>query len=102
MATPAKLILHHQTKVQCYLPVFMWPGREADNEHMHNQNLKSACLSFCQSQKLEIVSSSGFSCNQLKALKEHTGSFSRYVVPKAIKGILPALSPIRNNDITNK
>lgn len=77
MATPAKFILHHQTQAQCYLPIRMWPVREADNEHKHSQNLKSACLSSCQPRKLEIVSSSGFSRNQLKALREYTASFSR-------------------------
>lgn len=45
MPTPAKFILHHQTQVQCYLPIRMWLGREAHNEHIHSQNLKSAWLS---------------------------------------------------------
>lgn len=77
MATPAKYILHHQAQAQCCLPIHMWPGREADNEHTRSQKLKSECLSSCQPWKLEIVSSFRFSHNQLEPLKEYTGSFSR-------------------------
>lgn len=45
MPTPAKFILHQQTQVQHYFPIRMQPGREAHNEHIHSQNLKSAQLS---------------------------------------------------------
>lgn len=53
-------------------------------------------LEFLPAKQPEIVSSSSFSCKQLKALGKHTGSFSRnedMQFPRLLRGLLlPPLS----------
>lgn len=104
--TPVKLILLHQTQAQYYLSVHLWPGRETDNEHTHSQKLKSVYLSSCQPQILETVSSSDFSCKQLKSLRECARSFSRNKgmwFPRLLRGffLLSFLSEIMKLNINS-